>query len=44
MRADVSIASLLFLALLDAIGAHVGGANVLKATLRVTSWGTIAIR
>ena len=34
----VSVASLLFLALLGAIGAKAGGANVLKATLRVTFW------
>lgn len=41
--AGVSIASLLFLALLGAIGARAGGANVLKATLRVTFWGAIAM-
>jgi VIT1/CCC1 family predicted Fe2+/Mn2+ transporter len=35
----VSLASLLFLALLDAAGAKTGGADVLKATLRVTFWG-----
>ena len=39
----VSIASLLFLALLGAIGAKAGGANVLKATLRVTFWGAFAM-
>lgn len=39
----VSIASLLFLALLGAIGARAGGANVLKATLRVTFWGALAM-
>jgi VIT1/CCC1 family predicted Fe2+/Mn2+ transporter len=39
----VSIASLVFLALLDAIGARAGGANVGKATLRVTFWGTLAM-
>lgn len=39
----VSIASLLFLALLGAIGARAGGANVLKATARVTFWGAAAM-
>ncbi|RAZ91014.1 VIT family protein [Mesorhizobium hawassense] len=41
--AVVSIASLLFLALLGAIGARAGGANVVKATLRVTFWGALAM-
>lgn len=41
--AVVSIASLLFLALLGAIGARTGGANVLKATARVTFWGALAM-
>jgi len=40
---SVSIASLLFLALLGAIGARAGGANVLKATVRVTFWGAAAM-
>lgn len=39
----VSIASLLFLALLGAIGAKAGGANIIKATLRVTFWGAFAM-
>lgn len=39
----VSVASLLFLALLGAIGARAGGANVIKATLRVTFWGALAM-
>lgn len=39
----VSAASLLFLALLGAIGAKAGGANVAKATLRVTFWGAFAM-
>lgn len=39
----VSAASLLFLALLGAIGASAGGANVGKATLRVTFWGALAM-
>lgn len=39
----VSIASLLFLALLGAIGASAGGANVWRATARVTFWGALAM-
>ncbi|SSC72912.1 unnamed protein product [Ciceribacter sp. T2.26MG-112.2] len=39
----VSIASLLFLALLGAVGAKAGGANVWRATLRVTFWGAFAM-
>jgi vacuolar iron transporter family protein len=39
----VSAASLLFLALLGAIGAQAGGANVPRATLRVTFWGAMAM-
>ena len=39
----VSAASLGFLALLGAIGARAGGANVLRATARVTFWGALAI-
>jgi VIT1/CCC1 family predicted Fe2+/Mn2+ transporter len=39
----VSAASLGFLALLGAIGARVGGANVLRATARVTFWGALAM-
>ena len=39
----VSAASLLFLALLGAVGAKAGGANVAKATLRVTFWGAFAM-
>jgi len=41
--AGVSIASLVFLALLGAIGARAGGANVARATLRVTFWGALAM-
>lgn len=41
--ATVSVASLAFLALLGAIGAKAGGANVLRATLRVTFWGAFAM-
>ena len=39
----VSIASLGFLALLGAIGARTGGANILRATARVTFWGALAM-
>ena len=39
----VSAASLGFLALLGAIGARAGGANVLRATIRVTFWGALAM-
>lgn len=41
--AGVSIASLIFLALLGAIGARAGGANMLRATGRVTFWGALAM-
>lgn len=39
----VTVASLCFLALLGAIGAKAGGADMLKATLRVTFWGALAM-
>ena len=39
----VSAASLGFLALLGAIGAKAGGANILRATVRVTFWGALAM-
>ncbi|MGE8106239.1 VIT1/CCC1 transporter family protein [Allorhizobium sp. NPDC080224] len=39
----VSAASLAFLSLLGAVGAKAGGANVFKATLRVTFWGAAAM-
>jgi VIT1/CCC1 family predicted Fe2+/Mn2+ transporter len=39
----VSIASLIFLALLGAVSARAGGAPVLRATLRVTFWGALAM-
>jgi len=41
--AGVSIASLAFLALLGAVGARTGGANIGRATLRVTFWGALAM-
>lgn len=39
----VAAASLLFLALLGAVGARAGGARILKATVRVTFWGALAM-
>ena len=39
----VAAASLGFLALLGAIGGRAGGANVLRATSRVTFWGALAM-
>lgn len=39
----VSIASLCFLALLGAVGAKAGGANLVTATARVTFWGALAM-
>lgn len=41
--AGVSAASLVFLAALGAVGARAGGANVPRATLRVTVWGALAM-
>jgi VIT1/CCC1 family predicted Fe2+/Mn2+ transporter len=43
LPAVVSAASLAFLALLGGIGAKAGGAGVLRATLRVTFWGALAM-
>lgn len=39
----VSSTSLLFLALLGALSAHVGGASVITAAVRVTFWGALAM-
>lgn len=39
----VSLASLVFLAVLGAIGARAGGANAWRATARVTFWGALAM-
>jgi VIT1/CCC1 family predicted Fe2+/Mn2+ transporter len=39
----VSAASLVFLALLGAIGAQASGANAVGAILRVTFWGALAL-
>ncbi len=41
--AAVSASSLLFLALLGAIGARAGGANITRATIRVAFWGALAM-
>jgi vacuolar iron transporter family protein len=38
-----SAASLAFLAFLGAVGAKAGGANILRATIRVTFWGALAL-
>lgn len=43
LSAAVSIASLIFLALLGASGAKVGGASLWRATARVTFWGALAM-
>lgn len=39
----VSLASLVFLAILGALGARAGGANMKVAMARVTSWGALAM-
>jgi VIT1/CCC1 family predicted Fe2+/Mn2+ transporter len=39
----VATSSLVYLAVLGAIGARAGGANIMKATLRVTFWGAFAM-
>lgn len=39
----VSVASLVFLAVLGAAGAKAGGADIVKATVRVTFWGALAM-
>jgi vacuolar iron transporter family protein len=41
--AIVSVASLGFLALLGTVGAKAGGADIVKATARVTFWGALAM-
>jgi VIT1/CCC1 family predicted Fe2+/Mn2+ transporter len=41
--ASVSLASLAFLALLGVVGAIAGGASPLKAAMRVTFWGALAM-
>ncbi|HZZ31785.1 MAG TPA: VIT family protein [Phenylobacterium sp.] len=39
----VAVGSLVFLALLGAVGAKAGGSNILRATVRVTFWGALAM-
>jgi len=39
----VGTGSLIFLALLGAVAARIGGANALAGTLRMTFWGTLAM-
>jgi vacuolar iron transporter family protein len=39
----VSIAAIVFLALLGAVGAKLGGAPITKAVIRVTFWGALAM-
>jgi len=39
----VAASSLAFLALLGAVGAGAGGANIFRATIRVTFWGALAM-
>ena len=41
--AVVAVSSLIFLAVLGAIGAKTGGANMMKAAVRVTFWGALAM-
>lgn len=43
LLASVSLGSLVFLALLGMIGAKAGGAGIMKATIRVTFWGALAM-
>lgn len=39
----IAVGSILFLALLGVVGARAGGAPVLRATIRVTFWGALAM-
>ncbi|MBZ0216823.1 MAG: VIT1/CCC1 transporter family protein [Fimbriimonadaceae bacterium] len=39
----VTISTLIFLGILGALGAKAGGADMLKATVRVTFWGAVAM-
>lgn len=41
--AGVSVASLLFLALLGAMGARAGGAKIARPVVRITFWGALAM-
>lgn len=40
---SVAVTSLVFLALLGVVGARIGGAGMLKAAIRVTFWGALAM-
>ena len=39
----VTVLSLMFLAILGAIGARAGGAPMVRAVMRVTFWGAVAM-
>ncbi len=39
----MAISSLVYLAILGAVGANAGGANMAKASLRVAFWGALAM-
>jgi vacuolar iron transporter family protein len=41
--AAVAVSSLVYLAILGAVGANAGGANMVKASLRVGFWGALAM-
>ncbi len=43
MLPAVSVTALVFLALLGAVGARAGGAGIIKAVMRVTIWGAVAL-
>lgn len=43
LLASVSASSVAFLGLLGAVGARIGGANIARATMRVTFWGALAM-
>jgi VIT1/CCC1 family predicted Fe2+/Mn2+ transporter len=40
---SVAVSSLIYLAILGAVGARAGGAGILRATIRVTFWGALAM-
>jgi VIT1/CCC1 family predicted Fe2+/Mn2+ transporter len=39
----VSLASLIFLALLGILAAYTGGSSIIKGSFRVTFWGALAM-
>jgi len=43
VTSTVSAVSLLFLVVLGAVGARAGGANMMKAAIRVAFWGALAM-